>query len=178
MVYGYIYDKEIHRKSIQLINQYDNKILTEKDKVNIVDTLYSKENIQDTKFYHDFKDSLRILDNFVDDDSTKAKAQKMLRKIESVNVIPREIYDKNIELFEKYENMLKAEEYKKANVIKREINKLTLSLNKKMLYKNIQYITNNGYHLDEIKVIDLKYDQDIGLHLNHDLDEEIDQKFM
>ena len=149
MVYGYIYDKEIHRKSIQLINQYDNKILTEKDKVNLVDTLYSKENIQDTKFYHNFKESLRILDNFVDDDSTKAKAQKMLRKIESVNVIPREIYDKNIELFEKYENMLKAEEYKKANVIKREINKLTLSLNKKMLYKNIQYITNNGYHLDE-----------------------------
>lgn len=47
-----------------------------------------------------------------------------------------------------------------------------------MLYKNIQYITNNGYHLDEIKVIDLKYDQDIGLHLNPDLDEEIDQKFM
>ena len=90
MVYGYIYDKEIHRKSIQLINQYDNKILTEKDKVNLVDTLYSKENIQDTKFYHDFKDSLRILDNFVDDDSTKAKAQKMLRKIESVNVIPRD----------------------------------------------------------------------------------------
>ena len=178
MVYGYIYDKEIHRKSIQLINQYDNKILTEKDKVNLVDTLYSKENIQDTKFYHNFKESLRILDNFVDDDSTKAKAQKMLRKIESVNVIPREIYDKNIELFEKYENMLKAEEYKKANVIKREINKLTLSLNKKMLYKNIQYITNNGYHLDEIKVIYLKYDQDIGLHLNPDLDEEIEQKFM
>ena len=138
MVYGYIYDKEIHRKSIQLIKQYDNKILTEKDKVNLVDTLYSKENIQDTKFYYNFKESLRILDNFVDDDSTKAKAQKMLRKIESVNVIPREIYDKNIELFEKYENMLKAEEYKKANVIKREINKLTLSLNKKMLYKNIR----------------------------------------
>ena len=132
MVYGYIYDKEIHRKSIQLINQYDNKILTEKDKLKLVDTLYSKENIQDTKFYYNFKESLRILDNFVDDDSTKAKAQKMLRKIESVNVIPREIYDKNIELFEKYENMLKAEEYKKANVIKREINKLTLSLNKKM----------------------------------------------
>ena len=134
MVYGYIYDKEIHRKSIQLINQYDNKILTEKDKVKLVDTLYSKENIQDTKFYNDFKDSLRILDNFVDDDSTKAKAQKMLRKIESVNVIPREIYDKNIELFEKYENMIKAKEYKEANVIEREINKLTLSLKKNMLY--------------------------------------------
>lgn len=175
---GYIYDKEIHRKSIQLITQYDNKILTEKDKVNLVDTLYSKENIQDTKFYNDFKDSLRILDNFVDDDSTKAKAQKMLRKIESVNVIPREIYDKSIELFEKYENMIKAKEYKEANVIKRKINKLTLSLNKNMLYKNIQYITNNGYHLEEIKVIDLKYDQYIGLHLNPDLDDEIDQKFM
>lgn len=178
MVYGYIYDKEIHRKSNQLISKYDNKILTEKDKVNLVDTLYSEENIQNTKFYKDFKESLRILDNFVDDDSTKAKAQKMLRKIESVNVIPREIYDNNIELFEKYENMIKAQEYKEANAIKREINKLTLSLNKNMLYKNIQYITNNGYHLDEIKVIDLKYNQYIGLHLNPDLDDEIDQKFM
>ena len=178
MVYGYIYDKEIHRKSNQLISKYDNKILTEKDKVNLVDTLYSEENIQNTKFYKDFKESLRILDNFVDDDSTKAKAQKMLRNIESVNVIPREIYDNNIELFEKYENMIKAQEYKEANAIKREINKLTLSLNKNMLYKNIQYITNNGYHLDEIKVIDLKYDQYIGLHLNPDLDDEIDQKFM
>lgn len=178
MVYGYIYDKEIHRKSIQLINQYDNKILTEKDKVNLVDTLYSKENIQDTKFYNKFKESLRVLDNFVEDDVTKAKAQKMLRKIESVNVIPREIYDKNIELFEKYEDMIKAKEYKEANVIKREINKLTLSLNKKKLYNLRQYMSDNGYHLDEIKVIDLKYDQYIGLHLNSDLDDEIEQKFM
>ena len=44
-----------------------------------------------------------------------------------------------------------------------------------MLYKNIQYITNNGYHLEEIKVIDLKYDQYIGLHLNPDLDDEIEE---
>lgn len=51
MVYGFVYDEEIHRKSIKLITKYDNKILTEKDKVNLVDTLYSKENIQDTKFY-------------------------------------------------------------------------------------------------------------------------------
>ncbi len=63
---GYIYDKEIYQKSIELLQKYDGQILEEKIKIDLVDKLYSKEMLQDTEFYKKFKDSFRVLDNIID----------------------------------------------------------------------------------------------------------------
>lgn len=52
---GYVYDKEIYINSIKLLEKYDNQILGEKTKIDLVDKLYSKETLKDTNFYELFK---------------------------------------------------------------------------------------------------------------------------
>ena len=50
---------------------------------------------------------MKVLDNIVDYNVNKKEAQQLLRKIESYTVIPKSIYDENIELFEKYKKKKK-----------------------------------------------------------------------
>lgn len=52
-----MYDKEIYENSIKLLEKYDNQILDEKTKIDLVDKLYSKETLKDTNFYKLFKKS-------------------------------------------------------------------------------------------------------------------------
>ena len=100
---GYIYDKEIYEKSIELLEPYNCQILKEATKINLVDKLYSKEMLQETEFYKKFKTSFKILDNIIDYDTSKKDAQHILRDIDNIEVVPKIIYDKNIDLFAEYE---------------------------------------------------------------------------
>ena len=123
---GYIYDKEIYQKSIELLQKYDGQILEEKIKIDLVDKLYSKEMLQDTEFYKKFKDSFRVLDNIIDYDTSKNDAQKILRNIDNMDVIPKIIYDENLNLFEEYS--IESDQKKKYG-LKRKIDKLFISIN-------------------------------------------------
>ena len=96
-------DKEIYEKSIELLEPYNCQILKEATKINLVDKLYSKEMLQETEFYKKFKTSFKILDNIIDYDTSKKDAQHILRNIDNIEVVPKIIYDKNIDLFAEYE---------------------------------------------------------------------------
>lgn len=113
---GYIYDKEIYEKSIELLEPYNCQILKEATKINLVDKLYSKEMLQETEFYKKFKTSFKILDNIIDYDTSKKDAQHILRDIDNIEVVPKIIYDKNIDLFAEYE---KEKEIKKKYELKK-----------------------------------------------------------
>ena len=113
----YIYDKEIYEKSIELLKPYNGVILQEKVKIDLVDKLYSKEMLQGTGFYKKFKEAFKILDNIIDYDTSKKDAQHILRDIDNIDVIPKIIYDENLNLFGEYEN-------EKENTIKQELLKL------------------------------------------------------
>lgn len=167
---GYIYDKDIYDKSIDLLNEYDGEVLKEKVKVDLVDRLYSKEMLDGTDFYKRFKESFSILNNLVDYDTSKKDAQKILRKIDNIDVIPRNIYDENWELFEQYEKEKNIQE--KAN-IRRKINKLFISINKSNRWILGNYITDCPYIKNKF-IIDTKYDNEIGLLLK--VDEDYDLK--
>lgn len=169
---GYVYDKEIYVKSIELLKEYDNKVLQEKTKIELVDKLYSKEMLENTKFYDDFKNAFRILDNIVDYDVNKKDAQALLRNIDNIEVIPRSIYDKNGELFEKYENEINPQS---KFDLRRDINKLFISISKSNLRKLNGYITQCPYIKNKY-IIDTKYDDEIGLLLDMDEEYEINSR--
>ena len=158
-----IYNEQIHYKSIKFLEEYDNQLLDENLKIQLVDKLYSKEELQNTKFYDDFKEGMNVLNNIIDYDVDKEKAQKLLRNIENTTVIPKSIYDENIELFEKYQNCKdRSERYQ----IRREINKLTVSIKISNYSKRKQYLINNPYMKEgEIPIIDLPYSSETGLIL-------------
>lgn len=169
---GYIYDREIYDKSIKLLEPYNNNTLEEKIKINLVDKLYSKEMLQGTKFYKKFKEALKILDNIIDYDTSKKDAQHILRNIDNIDVIPKVIYDENLDLFSEYEHE-KAK--KKKYEIKRELDKLFISINSKNKWKLNNYIVECPYVKGKY-IIDTKYSKEIGLFLNTDEDYSINSR--
>lgn len=161
---GYIYDKEIYQKSIDLLQEYSRQILEEKTKINLVDKLYSKEMLQDTDFYKKFNEAFRVLDNIIDYDTSKKDAQKILRNIDNIDVIPKIIYDNNLNLFEEYS--IESDKKKKYE-LKRRIDKLFISINSSNKWKLGNLITECPYIKGKY-IIDTKYDKEIGLLLEND----------
>lgn len=161
---GYIYDKEIYQKSIDLLQEYSGQILDEKTKIDLVDKLYSKEMLQDTDFYKKFNEAFRVLDNTIDYDTSKKDAQKILRNIDNIDVIPKIIYDDNLNLFEEYSIKL---DKKKKYELKRRIYKLFISINSSNKWKLGNLITECPYIKGKY-IIDTKYDKEIGLLLEND----------
>lgn len=161
---GYIYDKEIYQKSIDLLQEYSGQILEEKTKIDLVDKLYSKEMLQNTDFYKNFNDAFRILDNIIDYDTSKKDAQRILRNIDNIDVIPKIIYDNNLNLFEEYS--IESDKKKKYE-LKRKIDKLFISINSSNKWKLGNLITECPYIKGKY-IIDTKYDKEIGLFLEND----------
>ena len=168
----YIYDKEIYEKSIELLKPFNGKILQEKVKNDLVDKLYSKEMLQGTEFYKKFKEAFKILDNIIDYDTSKKDAQHILRDIDNIDVIPKIIYDENLNLFGEYEN---EKEKKKKYELKRNIDKLFISINSKNKWKLNNFITECPYVKGKY-IIDTKYDKEIGLLLELDEGYSIDSR--
>ena len=161
---GYIYDKEIHQKSIELLQDYNGQILEEKTKIDLVDKLYSKEMLQNTDFYKKFNEAFRVLDNIIDYDTSKNDAQRILRNINNIDVIPKIIYDNNLNLFEEYS---KESDKKKKYELKRRIDKLFISISSSNKKKLGNLIIECPY-IKEKYIIDTKYDNEIGLLLENE----------
>lgn len=160
---GTIYDKEIFNFSMQELIPFNLQFLNENKKVNMVKKIYSKEKLNGTKYYDEFKKSLNILDNILDYELSKKEAQNILRDIYSVKVIPFEIYNKHHDEIDKKTNIiiyskdklerLKAERFiydKSLDVPYFRVKKSSVSLGE---------ISN----LKGISTINFKYDSDEGL---------------
>ncbi len=166
---GSIYDKDIYKKSLELLENYNEKILLEEDKVEMVDILYSEQSLEGTDFLKKFKEGSRILNNIIDYETSKKDAQKILRNIENINVIPKEIYDENQKLFENYKI---EKDYQKKIKIRKEIEKLTTNIN----LDQARIIKDKLFEIeiDNIKGIDMKYSKEVGLILKQSLDDDIE----
>ena len=170
----YIYDEEINERSIELLKEYDGMILDENTKVNLVDKLYSEDMLEGTNFLKNFRSGIAVLNNIIDYQTGKKEAQKLLRNIENINVIPKNIYEENIYLFENY---VKETNYKERHNLKRKIDKLTISISQNQQRKLFDRLTINPY-IKELWIADLKYDDKIGLILKKDEEYEEDEKFL
>ncbi|MBD7912067.1 CRISPR-associated helicase Cas3' [Clostridium cibarium] len=163
--FGSIYDEEIFNKSIELLLPYDEQILKENVKVELVDKLYSKELLRGSKFYEKFIEACDILENIVSYEIKSSEAQKMLRDIDTIRVIPEELYNENIDLFETIESCNFEE---RAKLFKK-INKLTISVPKKKLDKNKKINENiKAWPIEKVNgifLINAKYTTDEGLCL-------------
>ena len=169
----YVYDEDIFNISINLLKKYDGEILNEKDKVDLVDKLYSEETLYETNFYKNFKNGMRVLNNIVDYENSKTDAQKLLRNIENLEVIPKIIYDENLDLFRKYNE---EKDWNNKNILKAKINKMTTNISKSQARRLNGYITKNPY-IENSFIIDLKYDSEVGLVLEKDNEYDMEEKF-
>lgn len=123
-----VYDKDILDLTRKYLNPFDDKVISEKDKITLVKKIYSKEELKHTDFYKKFRSAVHRL-NYLDDyQYTNEEAQNILRGGEqNITVIPRSIYDDIFDLLEKLENESDSIERTR---LRREIEKYTVAIRK------------------------------------------------
>lgn len=122
---GSIYDSEIFSKSVEFLLPFSGKFINEKDKMRSVEKLYDKTILKDTNYYKEFKRSMSFLRNVFDYELKKEDVQKVLRDMNSIRVIPIEIFRKNKFLFDNYKN---ASDFREKYEFLRKIRELTLDI--------------------------------------------------
>lgn len=166
----YVYDEEIFNLSIKLLKPYDNNFLKEDVKVALVDKLYSKDMLNGTEFYKKFMkacEDIRVMQPYC---TKQSEAQKTLRNINSISVIPEKVYNDNLDLFEQ----LGDPEVKDKGAVFRKINKLTVSVSNGKI--NMAKKKDKSFfckELDEMKglyKVNAKYDYETGLNV-YELDD-------
>lgn len=158
---GTIYDEEIFKKSREELLKYDGKFITEKEKGEIVDKIYSRESLKGTHYLEEFDKALEVLDSVYDYDLDKRDVHKELRDFTNVKVIPKEIYEKNITLIEEY---LNERDYKRKRDKLIDIKQLTMDVPYYRVKNNLLDSKING-----IFIVNYKYDSKIGLHVGEEV---------
>ncbi|WP_185959584.1 CRISPR-associated helicase Cas3' [Lentibacillus cibarius] len=158
-----IYDKDIVNITEKYLQSFNYKAISEKEKVELVRKIYSKEELQRSAFYAEFQRAVHKLNYLEDYQYTNDEAQEILRDIQSVTVIPRTIYDNILDLFEALETEKDSSERTK---LRREIDKFTVSI---PAYKHKQERTPIDFYqtgkdgqkyniLPDVEVLDVDYD--------------------
>ena len=96
-----VIDKEIHQKSKEVLINIDG-LLTEKEKLELIDKVYSTESLKDTEYYGKLVKNIYALKNYiVEYEKTKSEVQKIFRNIASKDIIPKIVYQENVEEIKK-----------------------------------------------------------------------------
>lgn len=167
----YVYDKQIHELSIEMLRKYDNEFLKEETKAELVERLYSREVLKGTDYLKEFDSAIRTLKDVVDYSLAENEAKNLLNDIKTVNVIPKQIYEENIGLFEKYEE---EDNYYTKNEILKEVKRLCINIQDGQARGRISPV---GHDIKDIYFIDAKYDKNKGLLLKEKCDSFEDRSF-
>lgn len=96
---GFVNDKDIFNMSKNVLREKfkDKKArrISEMEKINIIDEIYTTENLKNTKYYKDIIGTLSYVDSMFFYELNKYEVIKRFRSINNIDVIPKKIYDTN-----------------------------------------------------------------------------------
>ena len=102
-----VIDKEIHNKSKEALLEV-NGLITEQKKLELIAEVYSSESLKDTEYYGKLVKNIYALKNYiVEYEKTKSEVQKIFRNIASRDIIPKIVYQENVEEIKKNIEILK-----------------------------------------------------------------------
>ena len=121
--------------------------------------------LKGTDFLKNFIEACNALENVIPYENTSKEAQKVLRNIDSVRVLPEDLYNENINLFDN----IKSNDKEVKRRAFRDINNLTISIPRQKLKKfeklNDNLIVSEIESIDGIYLINSKYTKEEGLSL-------------
>lgn len=173
--YGTVYAcTEIYNRTVDKLLKYQDQLFTEADKMQYINDVYDTDEIKDTSYYEQIKTELQRLENIKAFMITKAEAKQQFRKIESISVIPKSIYDTNHDTFDECVNILQgnSNSIKKANA-RKFLNDNSIDLSLQYDYRSRVYVKSQ---LDSVRyhLLDYVYDFDeqhvSGVGLGYDVD--------
>lgn len=102
---GYVVDEEIFNLSKKSLRGLDG-ILTEKRKVDLIDSLYTTENLRDTEYYKLIRSNIEYVKSIEDYEKSRTEIKKIFRNINTVTVIPKSVYEKHLDEIEECINVI------------------------------------------------------------------------
>jgi len=132
---GSVYDADIVKMSLDALQEFQNRIILESEKMLMVERLYSKENLKNTSFLKKFNEAISFFDNQLFFETESQKAQKMLRNICSQEAIPWKF---RYEIEDLVKQLKRETDKNQLRMWRRKIEKMSVPLNEKMLrIKNV-----------------------------------------
>ncbi len=179
---GYVIDKDIFKFSKEALKNIDGKI-SEEEKIELINNVYTTEKLEKTKYYKEVINTLKYIESLYTNEMDKSQAKKMFRNINSITVIPEEVFKKNRDEIEKCKEIInekrnkdmtekELEEFKVRKAKARsKLTDYTVSIPFYLVNnKNTQYFEINKY--ENITIFKCNYDKEQGLTPIKDLVEE------
>ncbi|KPC99010.1 CRISPR-associated nuclease/helicase Cas3 [Geobacillus sp. BCO2] len=150
-----VYDGHLVCESTELLRPFDRQILDERTKIELVGKLYERERLKGTSFLQEFEDALAMFDHLDPYEMSKKEAQRKLRDIQTVPIIPRRIYD---EIADVIDECRRCRDWQKRIRLRMEIEKKTISVHRFLAEKFVSERLPKPF--DHIYIADVEYDFD------------------
>ena len=164
---GTVYDKDIYDRSVELLKTYDDRLLTEADKVDYINKVYDLEKIRKTQYFRQIEKYVDHLKTLSPAEYDAKEVQKEFRAIQSITVMPDAVYDQNYEVIQSIADLLETPhvDISIKKMLKSKLADITLSLS--MIHGIPEGIDKCTIGLFDIHRTALQYDfeEDSGLGL-------------
>lgn len=102
---GPVIDDKIFEFSKEALENINGKISEEK-KINLINSVYTTEKLEETEYYKEIIDTLNYVNSLYTNEMDKLKAKEMFRNINSITVIPEDIFIQNKDKIENHIRIL------------------------------------------------------------------------
>lgn len=157
-----IVDFDIFELSKVSLKNYNDKIIAELDKMNIVSQVYSKEKIKHTNYYKTIESTIEYYKDLIDFDFDKSDVK--LREIYTESFIPTVVYMQNkTEIDNIYERLKTSKDKSERLLLKNELKDYTVSWD---CYRTMKARCYNSLQLsryEKIRILDFEYNSEVGL---------------
>ncbi|MBK3333105.1 CRISPR-associated helicase Cas3' [Persephonella atlantica] len=166
---GKIYDKDIVNLTKEALKEFDEKILLEEDKQNLMNKVFSEEKIKNTNFFKKFIKNMELLELGFQAES-KREAQQLFREIYNIQVIPENVYNENLE---KIENLIesildKSKPYPERLKSMYDLNNYTVNIPYFRIKETLPTAVTPQKIKTQIFTVSLRYDKGLGLVLEEE----------
>lgn len=90
---GYVYDKTIFERTLDVLKDYHNQMFLEEDKVNCMDKVYNRKELEKTKYMKIYNEKMEYLSNLIALQVEKSEVDNKFRNINSIYILPERFYD-------------------------------------------------------------------------------------
>ena len=93
-----IYNREIYTRSVECLEKYIGRVMTESDKSEYINKVYCTDEINDTDYYRDIEKFLAMFKELTPAEYSKSEADEKFRDINSIKIIPDDVYEDSREV--------------------------------------------------------------------------------
>lgn len=170
---GKIIDRDIYKLSKKYLRAYfenNSSQLSEAYKMRLVETILSYENVKDTEYFNEIKDSIDYTESLLLGEFSLKEAQKKFRNIFTQTIIPKQVYNDNMSEIKSLVKTLQSkdtDDFEKLRV--REILlSFTLDLENRALDK-MSYEILEINKFEKLYILDCYYDDRLGYREKEEL---------